>query len=95
MNNLEIIEKLDRIEKHLLSTKKVFNIEDLSLYSGMAVSHIYKLTYSLKIPFSKPGGKLIFFDKEEIDKWLLGKKIKSVNDIEIEALDYISKNKKG
>lgn len=95
MSNSEIIEKLDRIEKHLLSTKKVLNIEDLSLYSGMAKSYIYKLTHALKIPFSKPTGKVIYFDKEEIDKWLLDNKIKSVNEIDKEAEEYLSKNKKG
>lgn len=95
MDNSEIIKKLDRIEKHLLSTKKVLNIEDLSLYTGMAVSYIYKLTHSFKIPFSKPGGKLIFFEKEEIDKWLLENKHKSTKEIQREAFEYLSKNKKG
>ena len=33
---------------------------------------IYKLTGSGAIPFSKPNGKKIFFEKEKLDNWILG-----------------------
>ena len=34
----------------------------------------------IKIPFSKPGGKAIFFDKKEIDRWLLKNKVSPIHE---------------
>ncbi len=44
------------------------------------------------IPHSKQGKK-VYFDLNEIDKWLLSNKIKTVEELEKEARDYL-KNKR-
>jgi len=33
---------------------------------------MYKLTCAGKIPHSKPRGKLIYFEKKQLNSWLLG-----------------------
>jgi len=56
----------------LLSRKKILTVSELQGYSGLSKSSIYKLTSSRKIPhFKNAGGKLIFFLRSDIDKWLL------------------------
>ena len=40
-------------------------------YIGFSKSYIYKLTSQNLIPHSKPSGKAVFFNRDEIDKWLL------------------------
>ena len=60
-----IIDKLNRIEKYLFILKDIFTVEELSDYTGFKKSYIYKLVHSNSIPFSKPNGKVLFFEKKE------------------------------
>lgn len=75
MNNeyLESIEaKLNRIEKHtLLSAKRALTVEDVALLAGITKRTVYRLTNSNRIPYYRPNGKEIYFDREEVEKWLL------------------------
>ena len=64
----------ERLEKLLLSKKNVLNLNELSDYTGYSKSYIYKLTSRGAVPYFKPSGKAIFFDRMEIDVWLLKNK---------------------
>ena len=70
-------------------TKGIFDVEGLAEYTGFKVSYIYQLTHFNKLPHYKPGGKKIFFKKEEIDEWLTSKRVKTTEEIEAEASNYI------
>ena len=74
----KIKEELNEIKNLLLQNKKVLTINGLAKYTGYSKSHIYKLTCRNSIPYFKPSGKIIFFNKEEIDNWLLRNKQESV-----------------
>lgn len=63
-----------KLEKILLCQKNVLNMRDLSDYTGYSMSYIYKLTSGGKIPYFKPNGNAIFFERKEIDSWLLTNK---------------------
>ena len=54
--------------------KTIMNLTELSVYTGISKSYLYKLTHLGKIPFSKPFGKLIFFDINDVNIWLLSNK---------------------
>ncbi len=70
----ELLESLNDIKNLLLKQKKVMTLDELSNYSGYKKSYIYQLTSKNKIPYSRPSGGAIFFDKEDIDNWLLKNK---------------------
>ena len=70
----------ERLEKLLLAKKNVLNIKELSEYTGYSISYIYKLTSRSAIPYFKPSGKAVFFDRMEIDVWLLKNKHSQVKD---------------
>jgi excisionase family DNA binding protein len=93
MKESNIGERLDRIERLIISNKKVLTFDETCEYTGISRSYLYKLTSSGVIPYSKPNGKVIFFDKEKLNKWLLKNAHKSADEIEEEALNYIMKNK--
>jgi excisionase family DNA binding protein len=93
MDNLKLEERLTRIENLLIANKKVLTMEEVCNYTGIANSYMYKLTSQSRIPHSKPLGKLIFFDKEKIDNWLLQNNKKSSYEIEQEALGHVFRNK--
>ncbi len=89
-----IDERLSKIESLLLSQKKVLNLDEVAVVTGLSKSHLYKLTSNGKIPHYKPNGKFIFFDRNEIEDWLLRNRVKTVNEIEAEAASYVNKGRK-
>lgn len=92
--DLELSQRLDKIERLLASQKKVLNFDDVCDYTGISKSYLYKLTSQKRIPFSKPNGKVIFFDKEELDEWLLLNKQKTTVQIEEDAANYMFQHRK-
>lgn len=94
MNDNLIIEKLNHLEKLIKSNKRVLTVIDLSDYCGFSKSHIYKLVARREIPYSKPYGKTLFFDKDKIDEWLLKNASSSKQETKEKAQIYIFQNKK-
>lgn len=89
-----ILQKLTKIEQHIFGLKPILNVEELADYTGFRKSHIYKLVHKNLIPFSKPGGKVLFFERKKIDEWLLQNSHKSSDEIKQEAIEFAFKNKK-
>lgn len=92
-NNEIIIHKLNRIEKHIFGLKAILNVEELSDYTGFKKSYIYKLVHANSIPFSKPSGKILFFERKKIDEWLLKNSHKSKVEIQQEAIEFSLRKK--
>lgn len=93
-----IIEKLNSIEKLIIEQqtmqKQVLNFNETCKYLELSQSHLYKLTSTGAIPHYKPNGKKIYFNRPELDIWLLRNKIESQDEIEQQAADFlISKGK--
>lgn len=93
MENELILLKLNRIEKHIFGLKAILNVEELADYTGFKKSYIYKLVHTNSIPYSKPNGKILFFDRGKIDEWLLSNSSISKDEIEQEAIEYALKKR--
>jgi excisionase family DNA binding protein len=65
----ELGKRLKCIEELLSVSKTVLNLKEVCILTGYSKSHIYKLTYSGKIPHYKQH-KMLFFDRLEIEVWL-------------------------
>lgn len=88
-----ILHKLDRIERFIFGLKDILNVEELSEYTGFKKSYIYKLVHEAKIPYSKPNGKTLFFERKKIDEWLLRNSYKSEGEIRAEAFRHVARKK--
>lgn len=88
MENELILHKLNRIEKHIFGLKSILNVEELADYTGFKKSYIYKLVHTKTIPFSKPNGKALFFERKKIDEFLLQNASKSKDEITNEAVEF-------
>ena len=80
----ELTLKLEKIEQLLLTQKKVLNFNEVMLYTNLSKSYLYQLTSSGGIPCYKPNGKHIYFNKEEIENWLLNNR--KISNIELDEL---------
>ena len=88
-SNDVILKKLNQLEILIVSTaKQILTVEDLINYTGFSRSYIYKLVHKSIIPYSKPNGKTLFFQKNEIDEWLLQNKSSSISQLEKKANSY-------
>ena len=90
-----ILSKLEAIERNtLLASKNVLTIDDAALLTDMSKSHLYKLTCSKQIPFYRPNGKLVYFDRQELEGWLKQNRVNTTAEAEQAALCYVMRNKK-
>jgi excisionase family DNA binding protein len=91
MENLKSIDdRLKNIETLLLSQKTVLNFDEVTAYTGLSKSYLYKLTCSGGIPCYKPQGKHIYFNKTEIDNWLLQNRKATNRELENKAINLVT-----
>ena len=93
-SNKSIEQRLESIENLLISQKTVLSFEETARYTGLSKSYLYKLTSGGGIPFYKPQGKHIYFNKEELDKWLLRNRNTTSEEMDSQALSYKPKKRK-
>jgi excisionase family DNA binding protein len=93
-----ISERLNAIERKLdelaVANKDVLNLKEAARYLNVSCSHLYKLTSAKEIPHYKPRGKQVFFERKELDKWLLQNRQTTKAEIEQAAIDYVVKGGK-
>ena len=63
-------QRFKSIEDTLYSTKDILNMKEVCQYLDISQSLLYKLTCNGEIPHFKPRGKMIFFEKKELIKWI-------------------------
>ena len=91
----EIISRLERIESlSTLAAKNVLNIDDVAILTGMSKGYVYQLTHDKKIPFYKPTGKQIYFDRSEVEAWMKRNRVNSVDEAQSKAVSYVVRNRK-
>lgn len=69
--------------------RKLLTTAEAADYLGYRPSYLYKLMMQHAIPYYKPGGKLCFFDKSDLDAWQKRIRVKPQSEIESEATAYI------
>ncbi|HTB99318.1 MAG TPA: helix-turn-helix domain-containing protein [Ferruginibacter sp.] len=68
---------------------KVLTFSQGCQYLGYAKSYVYKLTSAGILPYSKPNGKSIFFDREKLEAWMLSNTSISHEEKQIMAATYV------
>ncbi len=84
-------EKINQILVYsLLAAKNVLTLEDVALLTGLSKSYLYKLTCTKQIPYYRPNGKQIYFDRAEIERWMKQNRVATESEVEQKAATYIS-----
>lgn len=95
VTNTSIMERLDRIEAlTLLSAKSIYDAPEAALFTGYSLNRIHRLTCEKRIPHYKRGNKL-YFHREELERWMLDRRVKTTDEIESEAETYAVLGRKG
>lgn len=89
----QISEFLARMEQlTLMRSKNVLTFDEVLIYTGYSRGQLYRLTSERLIPHSKRG-KRLFFDKAELDRWLLQERVKTQAELEGKATTYVITHK--
>jgi excisionase family DNA binding protein len=72
-----------------MDNKRVLNFEEACKYLGYKKSYVYKLTSSGILPYSKPNGKRIYFDRELLEEWMLSNANSSLKDKLTASKNYL------
>ena len=88
-----VIDRIDILTSAVLSNKQTLNLKEAAAFTGLADSYLYKLTSTQEIPHYKPRGKMLYFDRSELETWLRRGKINSSLEIQQQADAYIAVSK--
>ncbi|MBL1262461.1 helix-turn-helix transcriptional regulator [Candidatus Methylomicrobium oryzae] len=86
----DVIQQLYILTQAVLSNKNTLTLDECAAYTGLSLSHLYKLTSSGEIPHYKPRGKMLYFDRAEIDTWLRQNRVSTRAEIEQQAADHMA-----
>ena len=81
----ELQGRVKSLEQLLHQGKDVLTLEEAAKFMGIARSSLYKMTHEQTIPFYKPNGKMIFFEKSDLLAWVRKNRVCSEAEISEEA----------
>ena len=87
---VELQERVNKLEDLCFTTKEILNLEEASAFLGIAKSTFYKMTHLNQLPYFKPAGKLIFFEKKALLDWVRGARAMSEEEIRLEAANRLN-----
>ena len=74
----ELQKRMDAVEDSLDNAKEVLSVEETARFMDIARSSLYKMTSDRSIPFYRPNGKMIYFEKADILEWIRKNRIMPV-----------------
>lgn len=78
-------------EKIIFTTKEVLTAQETARYMGISMSYLYKLTMKKQIPHYKPMGKICYFNRNEVEQWLLSNRVSTEQELNSKAMTYCRK----
>ena len=92
--NLQLEERISELEKNQFIQKNVLSFDEASKFLNLSKSYLYKLTSGGQIPHYKPQGKILYFDKEELENWLRQNPVRSKQELQEMASSFIAFSKR-
>ena len=85
LENLKLAKRVEVLENTLSAGKEVLTLEEAARFMGVTKSSLYKMTHEQTIPYYKPNGKMIFFEKSDLLAWVRKNRVSSEAEISEEA----------
>ncbi|MEI3156331.1 MAG: helix-turn-helix domain-containing protein [Muribaculaceae bacterium] len=65
----------------IFTTKEVLTSDEAAAYMGVSKSHLYKLTMRGEVPHYKPTGKMVYFNRQELEAWLQSNRVATATEL--------------
>ena len=82
--------RIEILENILKDAKQVLRLEEAALFMGISKSSLYKMTHKHELPFFRPNGKLIYFEKAELLKWMRQNRVMTEAETKDAATEHIT-----
>ncbi|MBR6190410.1 MAG: helix-turn-helix domain-containing protein [Prevotella sp.] len=87
----DLIQRISVLEDVLCAAKEVLTLEEAAVFMGISRSTLYKMTHNNVIPFYRPNGKLIYFEKSELLAWMRKNRAISQEEVNEHAQQVLQK----
>lgn len=88
----ELVKVADLITANIINTQKeVLTSDEAARYMGISKSYLYKLTMNATIPCYKPMGKMVYFNRKELEQWLQSNRASTDAELTQKAQSYCMK----
>lgn len=84
--------RLNEIEPLVRKPKDSLTLEEAAEFLGFRKSYLYKMVYERKIPHYKPFGKLVYFERSELEELLKSNRVAPMDEIKSQANSYTMSN---
>lgn len=85
----DIYEELKSIKQYLLlGAKSALNMDDAALLTGLSKSRLYCLVSKKQVPHYKKG-KSTYFNKKELENWMLQIRVSTDEEVKQQAAQYV------
>ncbi len=89
--NHKITQPTTATEMMAICQKPILTAKEMAYYMGIKLSTLYKMTHNNILPFSKPNGKMIFFDRVEVENWMRSNRYATQQELAQQAAAYCQK----
>lgn len=76
------------VDKSAICGKEILTSREAAAYLGISMSYLYKLSYNREIPHYKPTGKLLYFNRRELESWVQSVRVSTSEEAERGAREY-------
>ena len=89
----ELIAKINQLQEDVriltMESKHILNVDEAATMLNVSKQYIYKLCQKNELPyFISKGGKKYFFERKDLESWMLGTRVSSKKELESKAIDY-------
>jgi excisionase family DNA binding protein len=85
--------RVSKLEQSMFIVKNILSFDEASKFLNLSKSYLYKLTSSGQIPHYKPQGKMLYFEKSELENWLRQNPVKTCRQHLEEAQQFVMLSK--
>ena len=85
----DIAARLERLERATALNKAVLDINETAMLTGYSVKYLRLLISQRNIPYYRRGNRL-YFNRAEVEDWMMGERIPTQEEMNIKAMDYRS-----
>lgn len=71
--------------------KPILSIREASLLMDVSIAWLYKMTSQKKIPYYKPNGKMIYFDRSELIAYVTRNRVAADYELKPKAIEMLQK----
>lgn len=72
--------------------KEILTADEACALLGITKGYLYKLTHRHEIPFYRPNGKLIYFERKDLMAWMRRNRVATAEEAKAAALNYVANN---